>query len=69
MFDRNDQEIKISHMMQDRTASQLGESNDDSVTYEVEAEREYVNRLKCQREKVSYFLFRSRLFILDMMFF
>ena len=52
MFDRNDQEIKLSQLMQDRTASQLGESHDDSVSYEVEAEREYVNRLKNQREKV-----------------
>lgn len=52
MFDRNDQEIKISQLMQDRTASQLGDGQDDSVVYEVEAEREYVNRLKSQREKV-----------------
>jgi hypothetical protein len=35
--------------MQDRTASQFGEPHDDSVVYEVEAEKEYVGRLKVQR--------------------
>lgn len=35
--------------MQDRTGSQYSEPQDDSVVYEVEAEKEYVGRLKIQR--------------------
>ncbi len=38
--------------MQERTAANFGETHDDSVVFDVEAEREYVNRLKVQREKV-----------------
>ena len=38
--------------MQEKTASQFGEQQEDSVVYEVEAEKQYVNRLKNQREKV-----------------
>lgn len=57
MFDR---EIKLSQLMQEKTASQFGDNSDDSVVYEVEAEREYVGRLKVQREKVCPCPCRSR---------
>lgn len=49
MFDRMDREIKVSDLMQERTGSQFSENGDDSVVYEVEAERQYVSHLKVQR--------------------
>ena len=33
MFDRHDQDAKIDKLLQERTASQFGDSHDDSVTY------------------------------------
>ena len=52
MFDRPETEVKMSHFMQERTAANFGETQEDSVVFEVEAEREYVQKLKVQREKV-----------------
>ena len=69
MFDRPDNEFKLSQIMQEKTASQFGEQQEDSVVYEVEAEKQYVNRLKTQREKVHCFVSRLKLFIQDMMFY
>ena len=69
MFDRPDNEFKLSQIMQEKTASQFGEQQEDSVVYEVEAEKQYVNRLKTQREKVYCFESRLKLFIQDMMFY
>lgn len=52
MFDRPDNEVKMSQFMQEKTAAHFGEAQEDSVVFEVEAEREYVSKLKIQREKV-----------------
>jgi hypothetical protein len=52
MFDRSDSETKYQ-FMQERTAAQFGEAQDESFVYEVEAEKQYVERLKNQREKVT----------------
>jgi hypothetical protein len=60
MFDRHDSEVKLSQLMQEQTASQFGDDRDDSVVYEVEAERDYVNRLRVQREKVPPVRCRSK---------
>lgn len=52
MFDRPDNEVKMWQFMQEKTAANFGEAQEDSVVFEVEAEREYVSKLKIQREKV-----------------
>lgn len=35
MFDRPDTEVKMSQFMQEKTAANFGESQDDSVVFEV----------------------------------
>ena len=52
MFDRSVSEAKFCQLMQEKTGTHFGENHEDSIVYEVEAERDYVNRLKIQREKV-----------------
>lgn len=52
MFDRSEPEQKFDHFMYERTAAQFGDTQDESFVYEVEAEKQYVERLKTQREKV-----------------
>ena len=42
---------------------------ESDITFEIEAEKEYVNRLKIQREKVSLSLFRSKHSIKNMILF
>lgn len=61
MFDRCDGEQKFDQYLQERTAAQFGDTHDESFVYEVEAEKQYVERLKSQREKVSSYSFRSKL--------
>lgn len=68
MFDRPENETKLSQFMQERTAANFGETQEDSVVFEVEAEREYVNKLKIQREKVHIALLRLRDSIPNMIF-
>ena len=48
MFDRPDSDFKMAQLAQEKTASQFGEQ-EDSIVYEVEAEKQYVSRLKNQR--------------------
>ena len=62
MFDRSEGEAKFEQFLQERTAAHFGETQEDSFVYEVEAEKQYVERLKSQREKVSLFTFRSKLY-------
>lgn len=68
MFDRPDNEVKLSHFMHEKTAANFGEVQVDSMVYEVEAEREYVNKLKVQREKVHLYPSRLRDCIPNMIF-
>lgn len=43
----------IEKLLQERTGSNFtNDSHEESFCYEVEAEKEYVHRLKLQREKV-----------------
>lgn len=63
MFDRSEGEQKYQTYFQERTAAQFGDTNDESFVYEVEAEKQYVERLKSQREKVTIQSLRSKLFI------
>ena len=60
MFDRSVSEAKFCQLMQEKTGTHFGENHEDSIVYEVEAERDYVNRLKIQREKVQIGLSRSK---------
>ena len=39
----------MDHFANEKTAAQFGEPHEDSFIYEVEAEKDYVNRLKTQR--------------------
>ena len=52
MFQQLDKDAKIEHLLHEKTTNIFGETTDDSFAFEVEAEREYVVRLKTQREKV-----------------
>jgi hypothetical protein len=40
--------------MSEKTGCKFGETQDESFVYEVEAEKQYVERLKNQREKVKH---------------
>lgn len=62
MFDRSEGEQKFDHFMYERTAAQFGDTHDESFVYEVEAEKQYVERLKNQREKVTSHLSRLKTF-------
>lgn len=66
MFDRSDSEPKFDHFLHEKTAAQFGDSADESFVYEVEAEKQYVERLKNQREKVTLLQIRLRLFTQSM---
>lgn len=68
MFDRSEGEQKFDHFMYERTAAQFGETHDESFVYEVEAEKQYVERLKNQREKVTTISCRLKPFTLNMMY-
>lgn len=39
MFDRSDTDRKFDQYLQERTAAQFGETQDESFVYEVEAEK------------------------------
>jgi|LakMenE18May11ns_1017448.scaffolds.fasta_scaffold9300110_1 hypothetical protein len=54
MLDKSAQ-LKFSHVYHDRTARQTGDSNENSFAVDVEVERQYVERLKSQREKVNVY--------------
>lgn len=54
--------------MHERTAAQFGETHDESFVYEVEAEKQYVERLKNQREKVTTLSCRFKPFTPSMMY-
>lgn len=43
-------------------------TKEESFSLEIEAEREYVHRLKIQREKVCKILYRLKLYTRNMMF-
>ena len=54
MLDKSAQ-LQLSHLYDDKTASHFGSANEDCFAGDVEVERQYVERLKSQREKVDVY--------------